>query len=179
MLTGRIQWQIWAWGNHSAEILFHSFPKRWNFILESLFLLHWAVIPDGGPVHLNCHFLVSEIHTLVGRGGGGKKKVSSKLVRSLKPFGVKGSSGAWYLKIFEDLGISLYLNGLWLQISTCIPSFTETVDMSKNFCDFKGKMVWKSTRPLFSEGHCYVFWHISRKYNELTSGYQDFFSSSF
>lgn len=45
------------------------------------------------------------------------------------------------LDIFEDLGISLYLNGLRLQISVRIPEYTETEDMSKNFCDFKGKVV--------------------------------------
>lgn len=68
------------------------------------------------------------------------------------------------LDIFEDLEISLYLNGLWLQISVHIPEFTETDDMSKNFCDFKGKVVWKFPDfTLFNEGHCCVFWHISRK----------------
>lgn len=45
------------------------------------------------------------------------------------------------LDIFEDLGISLYLNGLRLQISVRIPEYTETEDMSKNFCDFKRKVV--------------------------------------
>lgn len=112
-----------------------------------------------------------------------KKKVSltisSKLFRSLKALGVNGISRAWYLKIFEDLGISLYLNGLW-QISVCIPAFAETVVMSKNFCDLKGKVVRKfPDSTLFSEGHCCVLWHISRKYNELTSGYRDSCNSLF
>lgn len=44
-----------------CRVPLHSFPKRWNFILEGLLSFHWAVIPNDGQVHLNNHYFVMSV----------------------------------------------------------------------------------------------------------------------